>query len=152
MRLCDLFDKYRDGELSGTESRDFKAHLDQCADCRTKMSLLDNLAFILKRDPAVMPVDLSRRIAQKAFRRNETWDALVIGWLRPGPAFAALALVCILFSALWLVPDYLAPASASSEYEKLLDRAERIVMDNSIVQIQNDAELIALMEREVQSQ
>ena len=100
MGLCNLFDKYRDGELSRVEGRDFEAHLTECADCREKMLLLDNLAFVLKQDPVMMPRDLSRQIAKKAFRQNKSWDALVIGWLRPGPAFAALALACALFSAL----------------------------------------------------
>ena len=97
-----------------------------------------------------MTVDLSGKIAEKAFRQNKTWDALVIGWLRPGPAFAALALVCVLFSALWLVPNY-QPTSAYSEYEKLMDKAETINLDTDSLQIQNYTELILLMEQEVKS-
>lgn len=151
MRSCNLFDKYRDGELNRVEAGDFEAHLAECADCRAKISLLDNLTFILRQDPAVMPVDLSGQIARKAFRQSKTWDALVIGWLRPGPAFAALALVCVLFSALWFVPNYM-PANAYSEYEKLMDKVEKINLDNGILQIQNDTELIALMEQEVNAQ
>lgn len=146
MRLCDLFDKYRDRELDRVEKEDFEAHLAECADCRAKMSLLDNLAFILKQDPAIMPVDLSRQIAGKAFHQKKTWDALVIGWLRPGPAFAALALVCALFSALWIVPNY-QPTSAYSEYERLMDEAAAISLDNSILQIQKDTDLFSLMEQ-----
>ena len=98
-----------------------------------------------------MPMDLSEQIAEKAFRQNKTWDALVIGWLRPGPAFAALALVCVLFSALWLVPNY-QPTSAYSEYEKLMDKAETINLDAGTLQTQNYTELIFLMEQEVKSQ
>ena len=150
MRLCDLFDKYRDGELDRVEKEDFEAHLAECADCRAKMSLLDNLAFILKQDPAIMPVDLSRQIAGKAFHQKKTWDALVIGWLRPGPAFAALALVCVLFSALWIVPNY-QPTSAHSEYEKLMDEASAITLNTDITQIQSDTELIIWLEQEVNS-
>ena len=112
MRLCDLFDKYRDGEISRIEGRDFEAHLAECAECRAKISLLDNLAFILRQDPVVMPVDLSGQIAEKAFHQNKSWDALVIGWLRPGPAFAALALACVLFSALWFSPPPAEPSGS----------------------------------------
>jgi hypothetical protein len=151
MRVCNQFDKYRDGELSRIEGREFENHLAECADCRAKMSLLNNLTFILKQDPAIMPVDLSGQIAAKAFRQNKTWDALVVGWLRPGPAFAALALVCVLFSALWLVPNY-KPTNAFSEYEILLEEANSINLDSSIQQIQSDTELISLLEREVNSQ
>jgi len=150
MQICDLFDKYRDGELDRIEERDFESHLAECTDCRAKISLLDNLTFILKQDPAVMPVDLSAQIAEKAFHQNKTWDALVIGWLRPGPAFAALFLVCILFSALWLVPGY-QPTNAYSEYEKLMDEASAITLDTDISQIQSNTELIAWMEQEVTS-
>jgi predicted anti-sigma-YlaC factor YlaD len=149
-RLCDLFDKYRDGELGRVEKGDFEAHLAECADCRAKMSLLDNLTFILKQDPAIMPVDLSRRIAGKAFHQKKTWDALVIGWLRPGPAFAALALVCVLFSTLWIVPNY-QPANAYSEYEKLMDEASGFTLDTDISQIHSDTELITWLEQEVNS-
>ena len=151
MGLCNLFDKYRDGELSRVEGRDFEAHLTECADCREKMLLLDNLAFVLKQDPVMMPRDLSRQIAKKAFRQNKSWDALVIGWLRTGPAFAALALACALFSALWLVPNY-QPTSAYSEYEKLLDEANSMNLDSSISQVKRDIELIVQLEHEVKSQ
>ena len=115
------------------------------------MLLLDNLAFVLKQDPVMMPRDLSRQIAKKAFRQNKSWDALVIGWLRPGPAFAALALACALFSALWLVPNY-QPTSAYSEYEKLLDEANSMNLDSSISQVKRDIELIVQLEHEVKSQ
>jgi len=151
MRICTLFDKYRDGELSRVEGREFEAHLTDCADCRAKMSLLNNLAFILKQEPAVMPADLSVQIAKKAFQQNKTWDEIVIGWLRPGPAFAALALVCILFSTLWLVPNY-KPINAYSEYKMLMDEASAINLDSSISKIQSETELILWLEHEAISQ
>jgi len=151
MKICTLFDKYRDGEISGVEKREFEAHLALCSDCRAKISLLNNLAYILRQDPAVMPLDLSGQIARKAFQQNKTWDALVIGWLKPGPAFAALALVCVLFSALWLMPNY-QPTSAFSEYEMLLEDASAISLDSGIAQIQSDTELILLLEQKATSQ
>ena len=151
MKTCTLFDKYRDGEISGIAKGEFEAHLAECADCRMKMFLLNNLAFVLKQDSAVMPLDLSGRIAKKAFQQNKNWDALVVGWLRPGPAFAALALVCVLFSALWLMPNY-QPANASSEYQMLLNEANAITLDSSIQQVQSDTEFMLLLEREVRSQ
>ena len=151
MRICTLFDKFRDGELRRVEMEKFKAHLAECEDCRAKISLLNNIAYVLKKDPAVMPADLSGQIAKTAFQKSKTWDALVIDWLRPGPAFAALALVCALFSALWLVPNY-QPANAFSEYELLLDEASAINLDSGISQIQSDAELISLLEQGTKSQ
>jgi len=115
------------------------------------MALLDNLALILKQDPAVLPADLSVRIAKKAFQRNETWDAIVLSWLRPGPAFAALLLVGLLFSTLWIIPNY-QPTNAFSEYEKLLGEANAVNIDSSISQIQSEAELVVWLEQEAKSQ
>jgi len=150
MKICALFDKYRDGELSRVEEETFQAHLDGCGDCRGKMFFLDNLAVILKKDPVVM-TDLSGQIAKKAFQQNAAWDTILLGWLRPGPAFAALSLVCLLFSTLWIVPNY-KPTNAFSEYERLLDETDAVNMDISISQIQSDAELVIWMEQEAWSQ
>lgn len=147
MKICNLFDKYRDGELSRAEEREFHTHLGECANCRVKMSLLNNLALVLKQDPAIMPVDLSGQIAKKAFQQDKTWDAIVLGWLRPGPAFAALSLICILFSTFWIVPIY-QPTNAFSEYEKLMDEANAVNLDTGISQIQSDAELAVWLEQE----
>lgn len=151
MKTCTLFDKYRDGELSRVEEEKFRSHLAGCAECKVKMSLLDNLALILKADPAVLQADLSVKIANKAFQPNRTWDAIVLGWLRPGPAFAALSLVCIIFSALWIIPNY-EPTNASSEFEKVLDTASAVNMDAGVSQIQVDTEMAVWLQQEVKSQ
>jgi len=150
MKTCTLFDRYRDGELNRVDTESFHSHLVACADCRLKISLLDNLAAVIKNDPFVM-TDLSGQIAKKAFQQNKTWDAILLGWLRPGPAFVALSLVCLLFSTLWFVPN-VRPTNAFSEYEKLLDEANAVNMDSSISQIQSDAELFTWLEQEARSQ
>lgn len=151
MNICALFDKYRDGELSQVEANEFEAHLAECADCRMKRALLNNIALILKSDPAVMPADLSGRIAEKAFHPSNSWDSILLGWLRPGPAFAALSLICILFASLWIVPSY-KPANAFSEYEKLMDEANTVNLNSSISRIQSEAELVVWLEQEAKSQ
>ena len=149
MKICTLFDKYRDGELGRAERENFHAHLEGCPNCQGKLVLLNNLALVLKKDPVVM-TDLSGQIAKKAFRQNRTWDTVLIGWLRPGPAFAALSLLCLLFSTLWIVPNY-KPTNAFSEYERLMDEASAVNMDSSISLIQSDAELVVWMEQEAKS-
>jgi hypothetical protein len=151
MKTCTLFDKYRDGELSRVEEEKFRSHLAECAECKVKTSLLDNLALILKKDPAFMQADLSVKIAKKAFQENRTWDAIVLDWIRPGPAFAALSLICIIFSALWIIPNY-EPTSASSEFEKLLDTASAVNVDTGISQIQINTEMAVWLQEEVRSQ
>jgi hypothetical protein len=151
MKTCTLFDKYRDGELSQAEEKTFQAHLAECADCQGKMFFLDNLAAVLKNDPIVMR-DLSGQIAEKAFSLNKTWDAVLLSWLRPGPAFVALSLVCLLFSTLWILPSYQPSTNAFSEYERLMSEANAENMDSIISQIQSDAELVVWLEQEVRSQ
>lgn len=149
MKTCALFDKYRDGELGRVEREKFHSHLGDCTDCQGKMIFLDNLTLVLKKDPVVM-TDLSGQIAKKAFQQNTTWDAILLGWLRPGPTFAALSILCLLFSALWIVPSY-KPTNAFSEYERLMDEASAENMDSSISLIQSDAELVVWMEQEAKS-
>jgi anti-sigma factor RsiW len=146
MKTCALFDRYRDGELNQLEKESFQSHLDACAGCRLKMSLLNNLAAVIKSEPVAMK-DLSGQIARRAFQQNRTWDAVLLGWLRPGPAFVALSLVCLLFSTLWFVPN-VRHANAFSEYEKLLDEANAVNIDSSISQIQRDTELVTWLEQE----
>ena len=58
MKICALFDKYRDGELGRVERENFHAHLEGCPNCQGKLVLLNNLALVLKKDPVVM-TDLS---------------------------------------------------------------------------------------------
>ena len=75
MRTCDLFDKYRDGELASAEQSAFQSHLAICEDCRMKMALLNNLVQVLRQEE-VTPMDLADSIARKAFQRDQPWDAL----------------------------------------------------------------------------
>jgi hypothetical protein len=97
-----------------------------------------------------MESDLSLRIAQRAFQRSKSWDALVIGWLRPIPALAILALVFLLSSYLWMVPD--ASRNAYSEYEAWMDEVDRVNLDTRISQLQSDSELVVWLEQEGHSQ
>ncbi len=151
MRICSLFDEYRDGELNSIERRQFESHLAVCEDCRIKMSLLNNLVCILKRDETEMPAGLAVRIVQKAFRKTISWDALVVSWIQPRPALAALALVLALFSFLWLVSDY-EHVNAYSEYETLMQEADAMNLEMSFSDVRNDSELVIWLEQEGSSQ
>jgi anti-sigma factor RsiW len=153
MRTCDLFDKYRDGELGSAEQREFKSHLASCENCRAKMSLLNNLVHILKQEES-QPMDLANRIAQKAFLKNESLADLVISWLRPGPAWAAaLSMMLVLFSFLWLMSGK-QQLDMYSEYEKLMDDEAAINLgaSTSISQVRTDTDLVLWLEREGGSQ
>ena len=151
MQACKLFDKYRDGEVSAAERSQYERHLATCADCLTKTSLMNNLTYVLKQDQVQMPADLSVRIARKAFQQSKSWDSLVIGWLRPASALGVLALVLLLSSFVWFIPNY-GQSNAYSEYETLMEEADAVNLDSSISQIHSDSELMLWLEQEGHSQ
>jgi predicted anti-sigma-YlaC factor YlaD len=139
MKTCDLFDKYRDEELDSAERSRFEAHLSACDECRTKMTRIRNLVYVLNQ--VRMPqIDLSEQIARKAFEKGSSWDNLVISWLRPWPAFATLALMFIIFSFVWLVPNF--RAANYSEYEKLMEEADAVNIGSSISEVRTDSDLV----------
>jgi hypothetical protein len=153
MRICDLFDKYRDGELESAEQSEFQSHLATCENCRTKTSLLNNLVHILRQEES-QPMDLANQIAQQAFLKRESWAALVVTWLRPVPAWAAaFSMMLVLFSFLWFMPGK-QNLDFYSEYEKLMSETESInlVTNTSISQVRSDSELVLWLEREGKSQ
>ena len=145
MRTCGLFDKYRDGEAGIAERSQFESHLAGCEACRTRLSLLNNLVLALRAEE-VRPVDMADRIAREAFRRAHSWDYEVISWLRPGAAFAALVLALVLFSSLWMISGD-QNVSAYSEYETLMDEAERMNVGTRL-QSGSDSEIVIWLEQE----
>ena len=148
MQTCNLFDRYRDDELSADERNEFELHCAVCERCRTKMALLNNLVCVLKQNEAQMPmVDLAAKIAERAFRQTRSWDALVVSWIKLGPALAALALVLVLFTFLWLGPNY-QPINAFSEYETLMEEADAINLEMSVSEVRNDSELVIWLAQE----
>jgi hypothetical protein len=153
MRTCSLFDKYRDGELGLAEQNEFQSHLAVCEDCRGKMALLNNLVHVLKQEE-IPSLDLANRIARRAFLEQESWAALVVSWLRPGPAWAAaLSIMLIFFSFLFLMPSS-QKLDTYSEYEKLMSEAEDINLSpsTSISQVRSDSELVLWLQQEGTSQ
>jgi anti-sigma factor RsiW len=150
MRACKVFDKYRDRELDPAQRKEFESHLALCEDCRTKMSLLANIVHVLRHEQVRAP-DLAGPIARQAFRRGNSWDALVVSWLRPGPALAALTAVLVLFSFLWLMPGT-QQINANSEYERLMDETDAVNLGTSVSQVHSDSELVVWLEQEGNSQ
>jgi anti-sigma factor RsiW len=150
MRICDLFDKYRDGEMKASEQKEFQAHLLTCEDCRAKTVLLNNLVQVLKQEE-IRPLDMADQIARQAFQKDKSWDALVVSWLRPGPVLAALSLVMVLLSFLWLLPGK-GQVSAYSEYEKLMDEADSISQKADLPQVSSESALGIWLQQEGSSQ
>jgi hypothetical protein len=150
MRTCNVFDKYRDGELDAAGRKEFEQHLASCRECREKASLLNNIVGVLRQEE-VRPLDLADRIARQAFKTRTSWDSLVAAYLRPGPAFAFLTLMLILFSFLWIMPQNRS-INAYTEYQQLIDEAEAINLDASAYKVNNDSELVLWLEQEGYSQ
>ncbi len=153
MRICDLFDKYRDNELESDEKREFGLHLELCESCRARMSLLNNLVSILRQEES-RPLDLANQIAQKAFAKDESWSALVVSWLRPGPAWAAaLSMMLVLFSFLWATSGK-QQFDTYSEYQKLMDDEAAITLGtgNGLSQVRNDSEVMLWLAQGGESQ
>lgn len=151
MNICSLFDRYRDRELDDAARSRFESHLKDCADCRFKMSLLNNLVHAIKSEE-LRPKDLSAQIARRAFQPKKSWDALVVSLLRPGPALATLAMFIVLFSALWMISSDLQRNSAYYEYEKLMDDADAMNVGSRISQARTDSELVMWLEQEGMSE
>jgi hypothetical protein len=144
MNTCNLFDRYRDRELSKIEQRAFEDHLKECDACRTKRALLNRLVQICKAEE--LPAsDLSAKIARQAFRKRYSWDALVVSWLRPGAAIAALAVSAALFSILWMVSNSRQGSYSYSEYEKLMYESESATLDSRALQSKTYSELVEYM-------
>lgn len=146
MSTCDLFDKYRDGELESAEKSKFQSHISVCENCRTKMSLLNNLVQVLRQEEGWQP-DLADQITRKAFLEDKSWDTLLVSWLRPGPVLAALSLMLVLFSFLWLLPGN-GQVSAYSEYQKLIEEADSIGQSTSLAQVSSESALGLWLQQE----
>ncbi|MBN1569046.1 MAG: zf-HC2 domain-containing protein [Acidobacteria bacterium] len=153
MRTCDLFDKYRDGELKSAEQAEFKSHLTVCEACRTRMALLNNLVSILKQEES-RPLDLANRIAQKAFAKDESLSSLVVSWLHPGTAWAAaLSMMLLLLSFLWATSGK-QQFDTYSEYLKLMDdeAAINLSISASMSQVRTDSEVMLWLAQGGESQ
>ncbi|MDR1727653.1 MAG: zf-HC2 domain-containing protein [Acidobacteriota bacterium] len=124
---CELLDRYRDGELDGSQREGFKRHLAVCEYCRTRMALLDNVVSALRRE-TVQTVDLADRIARRAFGQvaalaaDASWDGLLASWFRPRLAFLAFGTTLVLCALLWFAPGV--GQAKEYEYEKLLNQAD----------------------------
>jgi len=151
MQACNLFDRYRDGELDTAGRKQFESHLSKCESCRLKASVLRNVVYVLRNSEALPPADLPERTARRAFRPKKSWDALVISWLQPTPALVALATAVLLFSFLWLVPSY-RPVDAYSDYETLMNEDNALDLVAGDTQVHSDSELVIWLEQEGRSE
>lgn len=144
MKTCSLFDRYRDRELDDAARIRFERHLEECEDCRLRMSLLNNIVRIIRTEET-RPRDMSAEIAHRVFQQGKSWDVLIISLLRPGPAIAALAMFVAIFSTLWMITDNRQSNTVRYEYERLIEEADSISLSR-VAEVGSDAELVIWLE------
>ena len=67
----ELFSDYLDGELSPEQTREVKAHLDECATCRAELEALERtLQSLSGLRPLPPPPDFGRKVQQRIRRRS----------------------------------------------------------------------------------
>ena len=145
-RLCDWFNRYRDGELDRQEQERFQQHMRVCDECRTLSSLLDNVVRALKSRELAPPNQLPARTAARAFENSGSWDVLFLSWLKPVPAWSALTLLAILLSVLWVVPD-IRQKNANGEYEALMMETDPSRLSGNAPQGETDDALVIWLEQ-----
>jgi hypothetical protein len=122
-----------------------------CVECRAKTSLLNNLVFVLKQQDLTLPDALPERTARLAFQKSRPWDDLLLSWLRPAPAWYAVALLLIVFSLLWNIPS-LRQTSLYSEYEALMMESEPSNLGENVLQLYASEDVTDRLERGGDSQ
>jgi len=137
MRICDWFDKYRDDELNADERGQFEKHMLTCKDCSENMAILSNFVHALTSQELQIPAALPERIARRAFQKSGSWDFLITSWIRPAPAWYALALLLIAFSIFWAFPS-ISRTNSYSDYETLIMETNLTDTSESAVQSLSD--------------
>ncbi len=149
MRVCEWFDRYRDGDLDLSLREKFETHLAGCSDCRARSALLDNMVRALQIDAGEAPSGLPERIARRAFEQRSSWDELIISWMRPVPALIALVVTMFIFSSIWLVPSAV-QKETYGEYEALLNESDALHSGSTGATHSDDELIRALVEEGTQ--
>jgi predicted anti-sigma-YlaC factor YlaD len=145
IRLCNRFDRYRDGELNPVQRAQFEAHLNNCDDCRQRTYLLNNLLHVLKIQPATPPEGLPGYVTHRVFQNSDSWDVVLASWLRPLSAWSAVAVVLVVSVLLWVLPA-MQPMNTYTEYEALMMGTDPNAPGSAEPQTQTDEELVTWLE------
>jgi hypothetical protein len=142
-KLCDLFNRHRDGMLDSDQKMQFESHLATCEACRARFFLLNNLVHVIGNQDIPDPVLRPGKIADRAYEKAGSWDFLLLSWLRPLPMWSGLAVLLILVAFLWVMPFAGQPVTAS-DYEYLLTEGDQ---QGSTTANLSDAELESWLEQ-----
>jgi len=118
-KLCDWFDRYRDGELSSEQRAEFELHSAACEECGARSSLLGSVVYVLGKQELGVPRLSPRQVAARALeRRARSWDLALLSFVRPIHAWSAVTALVILVSFLVGLP-WLQQPGTSSDYAAL---------------------------------
>jgi anti-sigma factor RsiW len=121
--LCDLFNRYRDGMLDPDQAIRFESHLTECDQCRPRLFLLNNMVDAIRDQEMPVLQHSPADIAARAYAQGESWDALLLSWLKPMPAWSFAALL-VIFAFLWVVP-FVQQSASKSNYEDLMTSSDQ---------------------------
>ncbi len=139
---CDLFNQYRDGMLDPEQMIRFESHLEECSQCRPRLFLLNNMVDVIRNQGMPALKSSPEQMASRAYEQGRSWDALLLSWLKPLPAWSFAALL-ITIAFLWLAP-FAQQTTPTNNYEDLMtstNQAKITVADLS------DAELESWLEQ-----
>lgn len=93
-----LMDDYLDGDISPSDERQLKEHLESCNDCRKLYQALSKtIAFVQSASHMQAPSDFVQKTMERLPKEKQR--AGVQRWFRRHPMLAAAALFCVLMSA-----------------------------------------------------
>ena len=93
-----LMDDYLDGDISPSDERQLKEHLESCSDCRKLYQALSKtIAFVQSASHMQAPSDFVQKTMERLPKEKQR--AGVQRWFRRHPMLAAAALFCVLMSA-----------------------------------------------------
>jgi anti-sigma factor RsiW len=145
-KVCELRNQYRDGMLDPERQRQFESHMENCAECRTRLFLLNNLVRVIRSRELPELRQRPEQVAARAYEKSRSWDILFLTWLKPAPAWSGLALLVTLLLLLWSTPSA-QQVSANSEYEVLMNESDSISAQGSTLTTLTDDELGLWLEK-----
>lgn len=93
-----LMDDYLDGDISPSDERQLREHLESCSDCRKLYQALSKtIAFVQSASHMQAPSDFVQKTMERLPKEKQR--AGVQRWFRRHPMLAAAALFCVLMSA-----------------------------------------------------
>ena len=145
-KLCDWFNRYRDGMLAPEQQKQFESHIAICEECRTRVSILNRLASSVREQELPALTGQPEMVAARAYENCSSWDVQFLSWLRPAPAWSMLAALVVLLSLFWVLPSA-RPPGASGEYEELMIESDPAKLSGNAPQGETDDALVAWLEQ-----